>query len=281
MQLPIEIWIIIFKFLLLKDLFNFKFLSKKANSIYFFIGKEKQLYFLIENAKKIFDVEEYYNHLNFFLEKSFFFDLKEKFNFSNYLYLRSSIDEISREITISNTLFHLFYCPRSFFAKNECLRCSRLFLKKELEVTSEYLENLNVISYLESDENEIQEFEFSIFWNNEVQRSVINSDRKRCLNTSVMQYSTQFLLLFLEVQFRIFMNSFHLLSKSFSKEKDERTLFMKISLYFVRKFSIYVIRNIKLNNLYNFFEEIEFDQFKFLKVINKKYREEINRRYES
>ena len=177
-------------------------------------------------------------------------------------------------------MFHLFYCPRSIFSRNECLRCSRLYVKKELEVTAEYLKNLDILSYFESDEKEIQDFEFTIFWNNDYQRTVINSDIKRCLDTFIIEYSKQFLLLILEIQFRIFMNFFHSLSKSFSKKEDERVLFMKMALYFIRKFSIFVLKSIRLADLNNLFDEIEFDQFKFLKVINNKYKEELIRRYE-
>ena len=278
LNLPIEIWVIIFKFLLLKDLFNFKFLSRRANSIYFFVGKGKGLDFLINCSKNIFNVNDY-NKFQMFLTEKFIFDIKRKFSFSKYLFLRSSLEEISRELCVSNILFHLFHCPRSVFARNDCLKCSRLFLRRELKVSSEYLENLNVLSYLESDENLIQNFEFNIFWNDNFQKSLINSDTRRCLNIFVIQNSKQFLLLILEIQFRIFMNFFHLLSESFSKKEDERVLFMKMALYFVNKFSIFVIKNIKLNVLNNIFEEIEFDQFKFLKVINKKYKKELIERY--
>ena len=175
----------------------------------------------------------------------------------------------------------MFYCPRSIFAKNECLNCSRLLLKKELEVSFEYFENFNILSYLDSDEKEIQEFEFDIFWNNDQQKIVINSDIRRCLNTFIVQYNKQFLLLFLEIQFRIFSNFFHSLSKTFSNEKEERILFMKLAIYFVRKFALYILHSIRLLDLNNLFEEIEFDQFKFLKVINRKYKEELRRKYES
>ena len=271
---------IIFKFLLLGDVFKFKYLSKRANSIYFFVGKEKELFFLIDSARKIFDIDEYYEKFQFFLIEKLSFDLKKKFSFSKYLYLRSSLEEISRETTVSNTLFHLFYCPRSIFAKNECLNCSRLFLKKELEVSFEYFENFNILSYLDSDEKEIQEFEFDIFWNNDQQKTVINSDIRRCLNTFIVQYNKQFLL-FLEIQFRIFSNFFHSLSKTFSNEKEERILFMKLAIYFVREFALYILHSIRLLDLNNLFEEIEFDQFKFLKVINRKYKEELRRKYES
>ena len=175
----------------------------------------------------------------------------------------------------------MFYCPRTIFAKNDCLDCSRLFLKKEIEVSLEYFEEFNILSYLESDEKEIQEFEFNIFWSNDQQKSVINSDIKRCLNVSIIQYSKQFLLLFIEIQNRIFFNFFHSLSKTFSNEKEERILFMKLAIYFVRKFALYILHSIRLLDLNNLFEEIEFDQFKFLKVINRKYKEELRRKYES
>ena len=98
-------------------------------------------------------------------------ELKEKYVFHKYLYLRSSLEEISREMTISNVLFHLFYCPRSIFSKNDCSNCSRLFLKKELEVSFEYFDNFNILSYLDTDEKEIQEFDFNIFWNNDQQKT--------------------------------------------------------------------------------------------------------------
>ena len=108
-------------------------------------------------------------------------DLKEDFIFSKYIFLRSS-----REMTISNLLFHLFHCPRSIFSKSDCLNCSRLFIKRELEISFDFFENFNIFSYLESD-NEIQEFDFNIFWNNDQQKNVINSDIPRCLNSFVIQ----------------------------------------------------------------------------------------------
>ena len=89
-------------------------------------------------------------------------DLKEDFTFSKYIFLRSSVEEISREMTISNLLFHLFYCPRSIFSKSDCLNCSRLFIKKELEISFDFAEHFNIFSYLEPDDA-IEEFEFSIF----------------------------------------------------------------------------------------------------------------------
>ena len=55
---------------------------------------------------------------------------------------------------------------------------------------------------------------------------------------------------------------------------------MKSSIYYVRKFALYILHSINFADLNNLFEEIEFDQFKLLKVINKKYKEELIKRYE-
>ena len=278
--LPIEIWIIIFKFLDLKDLFSFKFLSRKSNSIYFAIGKDKNLFFLINASKKIFNLNTYHFNFNLILMKEFIVDLKRRFEFSKYLYLRSSLEEVSRNVTVSNIFMHMFYCPRSAFAKNECI-CARLFLKKEVEVNAEYLENLNLLPYFDFIDEKLRPiFEFNFFWSNEQQRSVINSNIKRCLSTFIVQYHNQFLLLFLEIQIRIFMNFFVKISKSFSKEKDEKELFLKMSLYFVRKFSIFVINNVNFSELEKLFNEIDFEQFQFMKVINNKYKEELIKKYE-
>ena len=176
-------------------------------------------------------------------------------------------------MSISNTLFHLFYCPRAFYAKNDCFICSRLLVKKELECSFEFFENIN-LSQLDN------EFEFNIFWNNNQQKTVISSDIKRCLSTFIIQDSKQILLLFLEIQFRYFANFFHSLSKTFSNEKEERILFMNFSINFFEKFVSYIRSNVRIEYLNNLFEEIEFDQYKFLKVINKKYKEELIKRYE-
>ena len=62
---------IIFNFLLLKDVFKFKFLSRRANSIYFLAGKE--LGFLINHSKKIFDVDDYYEKFQFFFYRKICF----------------------------------------------------------------------------------------------------------------------------------------------------------------------------------------------------------------
>ena len=128
----------IFQFLTIKDAFKFKYLSRRANSIYFFVGKKHGLDFLVSNAKKIFEPESYYETMKYLFVDEICNQTAEKFTFSTQLFLKYFLEIFLRMTTISNTLLHLFYCPRSFFSKSECRLCSRLFLHKEMGVPIEF-----------------------------------------------------------------------------------------------------------------------------------------------
>ena len=58
--------------------------------------------------------------------------IRKDFQFSTDFFLKFRINEIINESTISNLLLHLFFCPRSFFAKNSCENCSRKFIVKDI-----------------------------------------------------------------------------------------------------------------------------------------------------
>ena len=197
LQLPIEIWILIFQFLTIQDVFKFKFLSRTSNSIYFSVGKKHGLDFLLSNAKKIFDPEKYYETLKYLFTHEICNQMKNV-SFSNRLFIKYSFENFLKMTTISNTLLHLFYCPRSFFAKSECLLCSRLFLQKEMILLIEFsiLSNSTIISE--------KKYKFNFFWSDNDQRDIINSDMKRCLNSVVIQDSNDFLLFFLKFKVDIF-----------------------------------------------------------------------------
>lgn len=276
LNLPNEIWMIIFQFLSFKDFFNFKFLSRRSNEIFFF-GKEK-LFFLINNAKKIFNVDNYDRKFQSLFIEELPNELKGNFKFSKNLFLKYSLRELANEMCISNVLFHLFYCRRSVFSKNDCLKCSRIFLKKDFELRFSFIEEINLNFFLD-DFNE-DNFVFNVFWNNEQQKKVINSDIGRCLNSVIVQKHEKFLFLILEIQFAIFCNFFYTISKTFLKERNERIFFLKKSFEYVEGFIIIFLKNVKLNEINEMFEEVNFDQFHYLKVINKKYKEEFKERYE-
>ena len=276
MQLPTEIWIIIFHFLTIADICKFRFLSKRSNSLYFFIGKKFDLNFLIDYSKKIFDINEYYETIKNMFVIDLSQKLKTRFECSNYVFMRYCLENFLRMNTVSNTLLHLFYCPRSFFAKSNCLLCSRLIVEKDLFCNikfSSLSEKNTIIS--------IKDYDFKFFWDNNQQKDTICSDLKRCLNVLVIRDNIDFLLQFLEIQGRYFGNFFQSLASVACITHTQRYFLISVSTNCFNNFFSYILSNVRLNNLNELFEEVEYGQFKYLKVINKKYKEKIKKKYES
>ena len=275
MQLPIEIWLLIFRFLTLSDVCKFKFLSKRSNSIYFSIGRDLGLNFLVDNAKKIFNVDEYYETMKVFFVEELYRQIKSELNFSTRVFLRYSLENFLRMTTISNTLMHLFYCPRSFFAKSDCLLCSRLFVKDvDFKVDFSVLKKKNTII-------SIKDYNFNFFWDNKQQKDIINSDLKRCLNTVVIQDRFDLLFYFIEIQGRYYSNFFKCLVKVCLLNKPQQFHLITLSNELFNNFICYILRHVNLKCLNDLFEGVEINQFKNFKVINKKYKEYLKNKYES
>ena len=53
---------------------------------------------------------------------------KKKFDDLTFLFLRYSFVGLKKLFMTSNCLFHLFSCPRSQYAKSNCIYCSRLYV---------------------------------------------------------------------------------------------------------------------------------------------------------
>ena len=275
MTLPLEIWFYIFNFLSIQDIFKFKFLSKISNSLYFKIGYNRGIDFLIENSKMIFDVNEYYSFIKYFFAEEFLKRINKEFNFCDQLFIKYCLENFLRMTTISNTLFHLFYCPRSFFASSDCKLCSRIYLKKDLLVYP--FPNLR---YLKINEYTSQ-YDFNYFWSDENQKEIINSDIKRCLNISVIQHSSDFLPLFVEIQGRYYCNFFKCLTDFLDVKLSQKKIVLELSSKLFNSYICYILRHVNLVAVESMFQQIEVNQFKYLKVINKKYKEYLKEKYEN
>ena len=275
LTLPLEIWIYIFNFLSLRDIFKFKFLSRNSNSIYFNIGYEKGLNFIIENSRMIFDTNEYYRMIKYFFVEEFIKRIKKQVNFCDRLFIKFCLENFLSMTTISNTLFHLFYCPRSFFASSNCKVCSRIYQKKDLLIFP--FPNL---LYLKVNEY-TSEYDFNFLWSDENQREIINSDIKRCLNISVIQKSVGLLPLFVEIQGRYYCNFFMCLVDFLDINSSEKKNLLKISSKLFNNYICYILKNVNLNVLESMFQEIEINQFQYLKVINEKYKKYLQNKYEN
>ena len=53
-----------------------------------------------------------------------------KFGGTTFLLLKYSLEDLKNLFMISNCFYHLFSCPRSVFARNDCVYCSRVFIKE-------------------------------------------------------------------------------------------------------------------------------------------------------
>ena len=275
MKLPIEIWLYVFKFLTISEILKFRFLSKACNSLYFNIGFEYGVDFLVKNSKMIFDTNQYYDCLKYFFVTELVEGVKDKFSFCDRLFIRYSLENFLRMTTISNTLYHLFYCPRSFFASNNCKLCSRIFIKKNMLFYPNFkiLDSDTIISK--------KKYEFNFFWVDSNQKDIINSDIKRCLNTVVIQDSTDFLLYFIEIQGRYYCNFFKCLTDFLSVEKSKKVFLLEFSSELFNSYLCYILRHVNLIAIESMFQQVEVNQFKYLKVINKKYKEYLKEKYES
>ena len=189
-DLPNEIWTLILDFLPLKDVFSLKFSSKRFYHISFL--KKKLRYFTI-NSHKIFEVTEYYD-MFFYMFNNLLNNLKMKFDVSTFLLLKYSLEDLKNLFMISNCLYHLFSCPRSVFARNDCVYCSRLYISqinqpKNFNCINDF--NFNIFFNAEKLSNNslsiLKKFKVLVFFKSLDEFLLINSDRKRCLNTFIVQ----------------------------------------------------------------------------------------------
>ena len=203
--------------------------------------------------------------------------IRDRFNFTDLLFIRYSLENFLRMATISNTLKHLFYCKRSFFARNDCKLCSRLFIKHDILVP--LFPNLTILNR----DTIISEkkYDFNFFWESKEQRDVINSDIVRCIDNVVIQDATDFLVYFIEIQARYYCNFFICLSNFISAGTAEKIFLLEFSSKLFDSYLNYILRNLNLDGLKNIFDEVDINQFPYLKVINRKYKEYLKLKYES
>ena len=223
----------------------------------------------------IFDVNQYYDCLKYFFAEEFTKKIMKEFNFCDRLFIKYCLENFLRMTTISNTLYHLFYCPRSFFASSDCKLCSRIYFKKDLLVYPfPNFRYLKINDYT-------SEYDFNYFWSDENQKEIINSDIKRCLNFSVIQNGTGFLPLFVEIQGRYYCNFFKCLADFLNVELSRKKMLLEISSKLFNSYICYILRHVNLVALESMFQQIDVNQFKYLKVINKKYKEYLKEKYEN
>ena len=287
-DLPNEIWSLILKFLPLQDVLSLKFLSKRFYRISFFDKKIKYFNTISHNT---FEVDDYHdtflNMLTDLLNK-----FKMNFDELTFLFLKYSFEDLKNLFMISNCFYHLFSCPRSVFARSNCIFCSRLYVLPDIRPKNfKLIDNFDFEisddrrnSLSENSISILKRFKIITFFNSLEEFSTINSNQKRCLNTFIVQDYFHLVLVFFEVQLRILSNFFYNIVKDkYIKSKIKQIFFLEQCFNFSIEFVTYCISKVKID----FFEEI-FKEFDFsdsdsniIKVINKKYIEYCDRKYAS
>ena len=284
-DLPDEIWTLILKFLSLQDVLSFKFLSKRFYRISFFDKKIKYFKTISHNT---FKVDEYYdtflNLLTDLLNK-----FKMNFDKLTFFFLKYSFEDFKNLFMISNCFYHLFSCPRSIFARNNCVCCSRLYVSPDIR--PEIYDNIdNFVLNLSEDRRNtllnngismLNNFKIVVFFMSLKELSTINSDQKRCLNTYIVQDPFHLVIVFFEVQLRIFCNFFYnIIKDNYIRSKIKQKFFLEQCFIFAFEFATCCIGKVKFNSFYEIFKEFDYSDSN-IKVINKKYIEYCNRKYAS
>ena len=121
----------------------------------------------------------------------------------------------------SNCFYHLFPCPRSVFARSNCIFCSRLYVLPDIRPKNfKLLDNFDFKisddrrnSLSENSISILKRFKIITFFNSLEEFSTSNSNQKRCLNTFIVQDYFHLVLVFFEVQLRILSNFFYNIAK--------------------------------------------------------------------
>ena len=131
---------------------------------------------------------------------------KKKIDDLTFLFLKYSFDRLKNLFMTSNCLFHLFSCLRSDYAKNNCICCSRLYIDASIRLLNlEKLENF-FLDYVSNNlkiflkEKSYNKIKLNLFFDSIEQYNAINSDKKRRLNTYVVNNFFELITLFFETQ---------------------------------------------------------------------------------
>ena len=97
----------------------------------------------------------------------------------------------------------------------------------------------------------------------------------------IFQDHLHLVLVFFEIQLRIFINVFYGLL-DYVKTSDQ-SLFLERCFSFAHKFVIHCIKRVKVPFFQEIFDEIDYNDFNsyIIKIINKKYIDYCNRKYAS
>ena len=235
-----EIWSIIIEFPSIKELYSLKFSCKRFNTV---VSLSKKIDYYRMILHSIVDVKKYYECFIRLFNDVLLYRLSEQFDKSTYIYLKLNLEPVKNLFLVFNVLLHLFTCPRSNYAKNDCNFCSRLYFDplfyrmnvSNLEYTLILVNRFFVGETKELfKECSIEQFRVNICCKSLKHYNAINSDEKRCLLLRISQNPCIIIINFCETLVRIFYNFFYSVSRDFSTDAGKyRQMFLEECLKFV------------------------------------------------
>ena len=275
-MLPNEIWAVILKYLNYVDILSIKLLSKRCFSITFLNSRFKYFQGL---AKQLTDCSLYYQEIN-----AVFYNLIQKLKsdilLSNWLYLNHFFNQLKDNLLLSSCFCHLFHCPRSLFAKNNCLLCGRRFIKTVITKPKNF-DQLLTFTFGDRLLKDYCDISFKgleplLFFKSYDEKITIESDRKRCLTTCVVTSPCKIGKLFLEVFLRILVNACYDFANILSA--SEELIFLKKFFDFVISHISDIIAKFDFNTFIKIFSENDYNSPN-LKITNKNFISYCSKKY--
>ena len=275
-MLPNEIWAIVLKYLNYADILSIKFLSKRCFNISFLNCRFKYFQGL---AKQLTDCNLYYQKINAFFD-NFAQKVKSDISLSDWLYLNYFLYQLKGNVMLSSCFCHLFHCPRSLFAKNNCQLCSRKFIATVITKPKNF-DQLFTFSFGDRLLKEYHNICFKglqplLFFKSYDEMVTIESNRKRCLTTCVITAPCKIGKLFLEMFLRILVNACYDFANILSQSEE---------LIFLEKFFNFVISHIPdtiakfdFNTFIKIFSENDYNSHN-LKITNKNFISYCSKKY--
>ena len=259
------------------DFLAFKCLSKRCFTMTFF--NQRRFRYFRHFAKQLVDSNLYYSTSSFFVRK-LLQNVKDDTDLSNWLFLNYFLDNLKTDLIISNCFCHLFHCPRSLFAKSQCILCSRKYVLT-LITKSKNFEELFKFDFgdkllIDYKEISFQGFKSSLFYKSFDELATIMSDRKRCLTTCVVYTPSKFARLFLEVFLRILMNYCYKFVEL--QPESQEVKFLEKYIIGVIEFLSNILPKFKFSVFVNMFSQNSFNSNIF-KLINENFINYCSKKY--
>ena len=190
----------------------------------------------------------------------------------------------------------MFNRPRSNYAVNHCVLCSRLYIDPLIDCVDLHSTDLrykliksSIFAYDVKQlfkNNFITQFKLNICYKSLEQYTVLNSDQKRCLQLSVFQNECDIIIKYCEVLVRIFLNFFYSVSELFAgfEKPGKLTKYFECYLRFIECFFERMAKFLYADKfkeiLLHYEPESDYD-LSYIRIINKKYSKYCIKKFEN